>query len=150
MRSALEFLGSLGYLLGDTMAAMPRRCSRSCGRRLGWANLWGQMNRVGVNSIPIVSLVLFCIGAILAFQMAPTLVPFGMLNMLGDLISVAVFRELGPLVSAIVLTGVCGGGDRGGEWGRWWCRRKSKPPEARDRSAGAISGGGRGCWRRWS
>jgi phospholipid/cholesterol/gamma-HCH transport system permease protein len=108
MRDALEFLGSIGYLLADTLAAMPRALLTRRGRRLGWANLWAQMNRVGVNSIPIVSLVLFCIGAILAFQMAPTLATFGMVSSLADLVSVAVFRELGPLVSAIVLTGFAG------------------------------------------
>src|SRR5213078_1369322 len=78
------------------------------GRRLGWSNLWAQMVRVGVKSIPIVSLVLFCIGAILALQMAPILRTFGVLDRVADIISVAVFRELGPLVSAIVLTGFAG------------------------------------------
>ena len=101
MRWALEFLGSLGYLLADTLAALPRSLLTRRGRRLGWSNLWAQMNRVGVSSIPIVSLVLFCIGAILAFQIAPTLATFGMVGILADTISVAIFRELGPLVSAI-------------------------------------------------
>ena len=78
------------------------------GRRMGWRNLWQQMDRVGVKSIPIVSLVLFCIGAILALQMAPVLRGFGVIEMTADVISVAIFRELGPLVSAIVLTGFAG------------------------------------------
>src|SRR5690606_31372156 len=64
--------------------------------------------RVGVKSIPIVSLVLFCIGSILALQMAPILKTFGMVSSVADIISVAIFRELGPLVSAIVLTGFAG------------------------------------------
>src|SRR5690349_9950487 len=108
MRQTLEFLGSLGYLAGDTLAAMPRSLLTRRGRRLGWANLWAQMNRVGVSSIPIVSLVLFCIGAILGFQIAPVLATFGMVSILADTVSVAIFRELGPLVSAIVLTGFAG------------------------------------------
>jgi phospholipid/cholesterol/gamma-HCH transport system permease protein len=108
MRASLEFLGSLGYLLADTVAALPAALFTRRGRRLGWSNLWSQMNRVGVSSIPIVSLVLFCIGAILAFQMAPVLATFGMVSMLADIVSVAIFRELGPLVSAIVLTGFAG------------------------------------------
>src|SRR5213078_3962952 len=78
------------------------------GRRLGWSNLWAQMVRVGVKSIPIVSLVLFCIGAILALQMAPILRTFGVLDRVADIISLAIFRELGPLVAAIVLTGFAG------------------------------------------
>ena len=64
----LEFLGGVGYLLRDAMASVSRALLHKRGRRLGWANLWAQMVRVGVLSIPIVSLVVFCIGAILALH----------------------------------------------------------------------------------
>lgn len=104
----LELIGGLGLLLRETARQTRRALFGKRGRRLGWTNLWAQMNRVGVMSIPIVSLVLFCIGAILALQMAPILKTFGMVSSVADIISVAVFRELGPLVSAIVLTGFAG------------------------------------------
>jgi len=61
-----------------------------------------------VKSIPIVSLVVFCIGAILSLQMAPILKDYGATAQVADIISIAMFRELGPLVSAIVLTGFAG------------------------------------------
>jgi phospholipid/cholesterol/gamma-HCH transport system permease protein len=104
----LEFTGGMGYLLRDASAAVPRALLAKRGRRMGWANLWAQMVRVGVRSIPIVSLVVFCIGAILAFQMAPILKEYGALAQVADIIGIAMFRELGPLVSAIVLTGFAG------------------------------------------
>jgi phospholipid/cholesterol/gamma-HCH transport system permease protein len=104
----LELVGGLGYLLLDTAAATRRALFTGRGKRLGWRNLWAQMVRVGVRSIPIVSLVLGCIGAILVFQIAPILRDYGALDRVADIISVAVFRELGPLVSAIVLTGFAG------------------------------------------
>ena len=104
----LEFLGGHGFLLKDTAKALPRALLEKRGRRLGWANLWAQMVRVGVKSIPIVSLVVFCIGAILALQMAPILKTYGATATVADIISVAMFRELGPLVGAIVLTGFAG------------------------------------------
>lgn len=104
----LEFLGGHGYILRDTAAAIPKALLDKRGRRLGWANLWAQMVRVGVKSIPIVSLVVFCIGAILALQMAPILKTYGALAQVADIISVSMFRELGPLVGAIVLTGFAG------------------------------------------
>src|SRR3954454_3207024 len=103
-----EFVGGLGYLMLDTAAAVRHALFGKRGRRLGWANLWAQMVRVGVRSIPIVMLVLFCIGAILALQMAPILKDYGAVNRVADIISIATFRELGPLVSAIVLTGFAG------------------------------------------
>ena len=104
----VEFLGGLGYLLSDVFFAVPRALFSKRGVRLGWQNLWAQMVRVGVNSIPIVCLVIFCIGAILAFQMAPILKDYGALAQIADIIGIAMFRELGPLVSAIVLTGFAG------------------------------------------
>src|SRR5438270_7232327 len=91
----LEFIGGVGYLLRDTAASIRRALFSQRGRRLGWQNLWFQMVRVGVNSIPIVSLVVFCIGAILAFQMAPILKDYGVLERVADIISTAMFRELG-------------------------------------------------------
>lgn len=108
LRDSVEFIGGWGYLIGDTLHAMPRALLARRGRRMGWANVWAQMNRVGVKSIPIVSLVLFCIGAILAFQMAPTLKDLGLVARVADIIGIAVYRELGPLVAAIVLTGFAG------------------------------------------
>jgi phospholipid/cholesterol/gamma-HCH transport system permease protein len=108
VNDSLEFIGGVGYLLLDTIASVRSGLVAKRGRRLGWANLWAQMVRVGVKSIPIVSLVLFCIGAILALQIAPILKSYGALPKLADIISIAMFRELGPLIGAIVLTGFAG------------------------------------------
>src|SRR5207253_1792494 len=47
-------------------------------------------------------------GAILSLQMEPTLRQYGAVDKIPEIISVAVFRELGPLVAAIVLTGFAG------------------------------------------
>jgi phospholipid/cholesterol/gamma-HCH transport system permease protein len=108
VNDCLEFVGGVGYLLFDAMASARFALVARRGRRLGWASLWAQMVRVGVMSIPIVSLVLFCIGAILALQIAPILKTYGATPKLADIISIAVFRELGPLIGAIVLTGFAG------------------------------------------
>lgn len=108
LAGVLDIIGGVGLLLGDSLRMTRRALFSNRGRRSGWVNLWAQMNRVGVQSIPIVSLVLFCIGSILALQMAPTLDDFGLVSTVPDIISIAVFRELGPLVSAIVLTGFAG------------------------------------------
>ncbi len=104
----IEFTGGLGYLLRDTAGSVHTALFATRGRRLGWQNLWAQMVRVGVRSIPIISLVVFCIGAILALQMAPILDEYGALSQVADIIGIAMFRELGPLVAAIVLTGFAG------------------------------------------
>jgi phospholipid/cholesterol/gamma-HCH transport system permease protein len=107
-RRTIEFIGGVGYLLRDTISATGAALFGKRGRRLGWQNLWGQMDRVGVRSIPIVSLVTSCIGAILALQLAPILRDYGMVAKVADVIAIAIFRELGPLIAAIVLTGFAG------------------------------------------
>jgi phospholipid/cholesterol/gamma-HCH transport system permease protein len=104
----VRFIGELTYLVGDAAGGIRRSLFQKQGRRLGWANLWAQMDRVGVRSIPIVCLVLFCIGAIMALQIAPILRDYGAAEKITAIIAIAVGRELGPLVSAIVLTGFAG------------------------------------------
>ena len=109
----IEFIGGLGYLLFDTLVASRQVLFSRRGWKFAWGHLWDQMNRVGVKSIPIVSLVMVCIGAILALQMAPVLRDFGLVAFVADIVSIAVFRELGPLISAVVSDRVCGGFDCG-------------------------------------
>jgi phospholipid/cholesterol/gamma-HCH transport system permease protein len=76
--------------------------------RLGKAAIVSQIVRVGVQSIFIVSLVSGCVGLILALQLAPPLDDFGQRDKVANIIGVAVLRELGPLIGAIVLTGFAG------------------------------------------
>jgi phospholipid/cholesterol/gamma-HCH transport system permease protein len=76
--------------------------------RVGRAAIVTQTVRVGVRSIFIVSLVSGCVGLILAFQLSPPLDQFGQRELVANIIAVAVLRELGPLIGAIVLTGFAG------------------------------------------
>jgi phospholipid/cholesterol/gamma-HCH transport system permease protein len=76
--------------------------------RLGRAALMTQIVRVGVRSIFIVSLVSGCIGLILALQLSPPLDNFGQRDLVANIVAVAVLRELGPLIGAVVLTGFAG------------------------------------------
>lgn len=104
----VTFIGSLGQLAAKSGASMSRLAGRGRARSMAWSHVWTQMVRVGVRSIPIVSLVVFCIGVILALQITPILQRYGASAQIADIISIAMFRELGPLVGAIVLTGFAG------------------------------------------
>jgi phospholipid/cholesterol/gamma-HCH transport system permease protein len=66
------------------------------------------MDEVGVKSAVIVFLVSFLIGVILAFQTAYQLSQLGALEFVGALVGVAVTRELGPLMTALVMAGRVG------------------------------------------
>jgi phospholipid/cholesterol/gamma-HCH transport system permease protein len=76
--------------------------------RLGWPAVVAQMVRVGVRSIGIVLLVSGCIGLILAIAMYPPLNELGQADAIANIVGIAVFREMGPLISAVVLTGFAG------------------------------------------
>lgn len=102
------FIGAIGLLIRDVVALAPRLVTVARGRRLAWDNLWFQMYRVGVRSIGVVGLVTFCIGAILSLQIGPILEDYGAGSQLPTIIGIAMFRELGPLIGAIVLTGFAG------------------------------------------
>ncbi len=73
-----------------------------------WGPVWIQMDEVGVKSSTIVFLVAFLIGVILAFQSAYQMAQMGALEFVGALVGVSVTRELGPLMTAIVMAGRVG------------------------------------------
>ncbi len=59
--------------------------------------------KAGVNAIGITALLGFLIGLILAFQSAAAMQKFGAEVFVADLVAIALFRELGPLITALVL-----------------------------------------------
>lgn len=103
----LEHVGDMVGLLLDTLGVVAKAVGKER-VRLGWSAAVSQIIRVGVRSIGIVSLVSGCIGFILAFQLSPPLDEFGQRELVANIVSVAVLRELGPLIAAIVLTGFAG------------------------------------------
>ncbi len=64
--------------------------------------------RAGVDGLPITMLIGFLLGLILAFESAASLQMFGVEVSVADLIAIGLFRELGPLVTAIILAGRSG------------------------------------------
>lgn len=104
---AIRYVGGMGHLLFDTLIWLGRGMFTGS-VKFGFSAVAGQMVRVGVRSIPIIVLVQTFIGIILALQMAPTLEAYGSLERIADIVGISMFRELGPLLSAIVLSGFAG------------------------------------------
>ena len=73
-----------------------------------WADTLRVAEAAGVNALPIISLMGFLIGLILAFQSAVPLKQFGAELFVADLVAISVVRELGPLMTAILLAGRSG------------------------------------------
>lgn len=77
-------------------------------RRLRVTALFAQMQQTGYNAVPIIALMGFLIGIVLAFQGAVQLRQFGAEVFVVDLIAVSVLRELGILLTAIIVAGRSG------------------------------------------
>jgi phospholipid/cholesterol/gamma-HCH transport system permease protein len=76
--------------------------------RLRWPDALAVAQRVGVDAVPIVLLVGFLMGVILAFQSAVAMRQFGAEIFVANLVALSLLRELGPLMTAIVLAGRSG------------------------------------------
>lgn len=101
------YLGGLANLTCDTMRWFWRSVT-SREVRFGRFALYSQMVRLGVRAISVIMLVCACIGLILAMQMSAPLEEFGQVERVATIIAIAVVRELGPLITGIVLTGFAG------------------------------------------
>jgi phospholipid/cholesterol/gamma-HCH transport system permease protein len=69
-----------------------------------------QMDRIGVGSLPIILLTGFFTGAVLAIQSEGSLRRYGAVSMTGSLVSLTLIRELGPVLSALMIAGRMGSG----------------------------------------
>ncbi len=64
-----------------------------------------QMDIIGVGSLPIVLLTGFFTGGVLALQTYRTLSTFGEVGLLGQVVALSVVRELGPVLTALMVAG---------------------------------------------
>ncbi|MDR1578316.1 MAG: ABC transporter permease [Deltaproteobacteria bacterium] len=101
----LDLQGLLGFL-GELISHGGRIIRRP------WSARWGMtvniMETAVINSLPVTALVAFLVGLILAFQSAMFMKMFGVEIFVADLVGLAMIRELGALMTAIVLTGRTG------------------------------------------
>ncbi|HYO97471.1 MAG TPA: MlaE family lipid ABC transporter permease subunit [Polyangiaceae bacterium] len=77
-------------------------------RTANWKELPHLMERTGADAVPIVVLINFLVGFVMAFQGAVQLKQFGANIFVADLVALSVARELGPLMTAIIVCGRSG------------------------------------------
>lgn len=77
-------------------------------RQVRWREVWIVAETAGINGLPIVVLIGFLMGLIMAFQSAMPLRQFGADIFVANLVALAMLRELGPLMTAVVLAGRSG------------------------------------------
>ena len=70
-----------------------------------WADTLEQMDLIGVGSLPIVVITSFFIGGVMVLQTAAQFERFGETALTGDAVSLALVRELGPAITALLVAG---------------------------------------------
>ena len=96
---ALAFVGGMVLAAGGIV----RRPATA-----NWREIAPIMNRTGADAIPIVVLINFLMGFVMGFQSAVQLKQFGANIYVADLVGLSITRELGPLMTAIIVSGRSG------------------------------------------
>ncbi len=96
----LDDLGTIVLLYRDTM--------RELGHKPRLRHILAQMSHLGVDSLLIVSLTLLFTGVVMTLQTADILIRFGAQGTIGGIISIAIGRELGPVLVGVVCAGRVG------------------------------------------
>jgi len=98
MREALACLGRIGLFAGRIVASLaPQRGSV--------VDLVRQLYSVGARSVPIVAVGGLFVGLVMSLQGYRTLSTFGAANALGTLLGLSLYRELGPVLAALLFCG---------------------------------------------
>ena len=95
-------LAVLGELVVESLALVRRP------RTGNWREVTPLLERVGANALPIVILINFLVGFVLAYQASLQLKQFGANIFVANLVGKSVTREMGPLMTAIILSGRSG------------------------------------------
>ena len=77
-------------------------------RRFRFRDFLLAFQRAGYGGLPITICIGFLLGVILAFQTASVLKSFGVETFVANMLAIALFRELGPIITAVILAGRTG------------------------------------------
>jgi phospholipid/cholesterol/gamma-HCH transport system permease protein len=106
-RSAIgyaEDAGGLTIQLWTVLGKLPRVLP-VIGKRRRWRSAVQQMFAIGASALPMTGIMSLCTGFILALQSASELRRFGALQFVVDLVAIGFTRELGPLITALAVSG---------------------------------------------
>lgn len=92
----IAFLGTVTYQLFYTLTHP---------KKIRWQDLWRIMDETGPQALPIIALIGFLLGLISTFQAEPSFKQFGMQIYLIRLVCLGLIREMGPLLTAVLLAG---------------------------------------------
>lgn len=100
-----ELLETVEFV-GECTLSLMRFCMGKA--RFRWRDLWLTVQETGANALPIVALINFLVGVILAFVGAVQLQKFGADVYVADLVGLAMVREMGAIMTGIIMCGRTG------------------------------------------
>lgn len=101
VKPPIEEVGRILLLLGSVLKALFRR---PVDGRL----IFRQMQEIGVNSVPVVLITAVFTGMVLALQSYTSFKRFGAEGFVGTVVALSMTRELGPVLTALIVTGRAG------------------------------------------
>ena len=108
-QAAIEMADNMRYqvaFLGSVVLSLAHACLHP--RSLRWGDLLLLMQKTGVDALPIVGLISFLLGLIMAFVSSLQLAQFGASIFVASLVALSMVSELGPIMTAIVVAGRSG------------------------------------------
>ena len=94
--------------LGDLSRFTARFFSQSFRPRYEFAEFFRQCYVIGYNSLPLVGLTGFIMGLVLTMQLRPSMVDYGVESQLPAIVGIAIVREIGPVITALIFAGKIG------------------------------------------
>lgn len=105
MAAAVEQLSFLAFIGNITFSALRILLTPA---RLRWGQVVTDAEEAGFDALPIVGLLTFLIGVVIAYQGGVVLIQYGAGIFIADLVGLAMLRELAPLITAIIVAGRTG------------------------------------------
>lgn len=100
---ALSHIGSISLLFGQTVKETLRK-------RPEWTVVLDQMHHLGVRSLAITTVTALFTGMVLSLQTSYSLAAYGAKLFVGDIVALSLVRELGPVLTALMVGGRVGAG----------------------------------------
>ena len=103
--ASLQGLGFLSFIGESTLVLLRLLVSP---RRIRWQPFLYNLKAGGLEAIPIVGLLSFLMGVVIAYQAAVALRPYGASVFIVEFVGIAMLREIVPLITAIIVAGRSG------------------------------------------
>ena len=97
-----DFFAFIGETASTTLASV------FDARKLRWKQIATELQLAGVNALPIVGLLAFLLGVVIAYQGGTVLRDYGANIFIVDIVALSMVRELAPLITAIIVAGRTG------------------------------------------